>query len=102
MTMSLLFCFPVLFDLKMALQSTETHNITLKSLALFRPKLCDSYRTNQIARFVSYYCYSVNVTEFSIRLKYCKHSHSIEIRSRDSIIMPLMIKENRAKFFTVS
>ena len=53
----------------MALQSTETHNITLKNLTLFSPKLRDSYSTNQIARFVNYYCYSVNVGEFSIRLK---------------------------------
>ena len=35
-------------------QSTETHNITLKNLALFRPKLRDSYSTNQIARFLNY------------------------------------------------
>ena len=34
----------------MALQSTETHNITMKNLALFRPKLRDSYSTNQMAR----------------------------------------------------
>ena len=31
-----------------------------------------------------------------------KHSHGIETRSRDSIIIPLMIEENWAKFFTVS
>ena len=37
----------------MALQSTETHNITLKNLALFRPKLRDFYSTSQIARFVN-------------------------------------------------
>ena len=66
-----------------AIQSTETHNITLKKLALFRPKLRDSYNTNQIARFLNYYCYSVNVI-------------------RDSIIIPLMIKENGARFYTVS
>ena len=86
----------------MALQSTETHNITLKNLALFRPKLRDSCSTNQIARFMNYYCYGVSVMEFSIRLKNGKHSHGIEIRSIDSIIIPLMIEENRAKFFTVS
>ena len=62
-------CFPVLFDLMMELQSTETHNITLKNPALFRSKLRDSYSTNQIARYVNYYCYGVNVIEFSIRLK---------------------------------
>ena len=62
-------CFPVLLDLMMALQSTKTRNITLRNLALFRPKLRDSDSTNQIARFVNYYCYSVNVIEFSIRLK---------------------------------
>ena len=45
-------------------EQTETHNITLKNLALFRPKLRDSYGTNQIARFVNYYCYGVNVIEF--------------------------------------
>ena len=39
--------------------------------------------------------------EFSIRLKNGKHSHGIEIRSRDSILIPLMIEENRARFFTV-
>ena len=60
---------PVLFDLMMALQSIETHNITLKNLALFRPKLRDSYSTIQIARFVNYYFYGVKVIEFSIRLK---------------------------------
>ena len=49
----------MLFDLMMALQSTETHNITLKNVALFRPKLRDSYSTNQIARFVNYYCHGV-------------------------------------------
>ena len=85
-----------------ALQSTETHNITLKNLALFRPKLRDSYGTNHIARFLNYYCYGVNVIECSIRLKNWKHSHGSEIRSFDSIIIPLMIEENRAKFFTVS
>ena len=86
----------------MALRSIETHNITLKNLALFRPKLRNSSSTNQIARFVNYYCYGVNVIEFSIPFKNCKHSHGTEIRSRDSIIIPLMIEENRAKFFTVS
>ena len=86
----------------MALQATETHNITLKSLALFRPKLRDFYSTTQISRFVNYYCYGVNMIEFSIRLKNCKHSHGIEIRSRDSIIIPLIIEENRARFRTVS
>ena len=39
---------------------------------------------------------------FSIRLKNCKFSHGIEIRSRDSIVIPLLIEENRAKFFSVS
>ena len=82
----------------MKLQSTETHDITLQNLALFRPKLRDSYSTNQVARFVNYYCYGVNVIEFSIRLKNLKHSHGIEIRVRDSIIIPLMIEENRTKF----
>ena len=62
-------CFPVLFDLMMALQSTETHNITLKNLVLFMPKFRNSCSTNQIARFVNYYRYGVNVIEFSIRLK---------------------------------
>ena len=82
----------------MGFQATETHNATLKNLALFRPKPRDSYSTNQIARFVNYVCYSVNVIEFSIRLKNGKHSHSSEIRSRDSIIIALKIEENRAKF----
>ena len=40
--------------------------------------------------------------EFSIRLKNWKHSDGLEIRSRDSFIIPLMIEENKAKFFTVS
>ena len=39
-----------------ALQSRETHNITLKNLALFRPKLCNSESTNQIARFGQEQC----------------------------------------------
>ena len=92
----------MLFDLIMALRSIETHSITLKNLALFRLKLRNSSSTNQITRFVNYYCYGVNVIEFSIRLKNLCHSHGIEIRSRDSIMLPLMIEENRAKSFTVS
>ena len=40
--------------------------------------------------------------EFSIRVKNWKHSHGIEVRSHDSIIIPLKIEEDRAKFFTVS
>ena len=86
----------------MALQAIETHSITLKNLALFRPKLCNSSGTNQIARFENHYCYGVNMIEFSIRLKNRKHSHGMEIRRRDSFIIPMMIEENRAKFFTVS
>ena len=84
----------------MALWSTENHNITLKSLALFRPKLRDSLSTNQIAkaRSVNCYCYGVNVIEFSIRLKNLKHSHGIEMPSRDSIKIPLMIAESTARF----
>ena len=62
-------CFPVLSDLMMALQSTETH-IYSENLALFRSKLRDSLSTNQIARIVNYYCYGVNAIEFlMIRLK---------------------------------
>ena len=64
MTMSLF--FPVLFDFMIALRSTETHNITLKSLALFRPKLCDSLSTNPIVRFGNFYFYGVSVIESSI------------------------------------
>ena len=86
----------------MALRSRETHSITLKNLALFRPKLSNFFSTNQIARFVNYFCDGVKVIEFSIRLKNSKPSHGTEIRSRDSIIIPLMIEENRTKFFTVS
>ena len=86
----------------MALQSSETHDITLKNLALFRPKLRDSYSTNQIVRFVNYYSYGVNVIEFFIRFENRKYSHGMEIRSLDSFIIPLMIEENRATFFTVS
>ena len=37
--MTMILLFPVLFDLMMALQSSETHSITLKNLTLFRPKL---------------------------------------------------------------
>ena len=40
----------------MVLQSIETHNVTLKNLALIRPKHGDSYITNQIARSVNNYC----------------------------------------------
>ena len=40
--------FTLLFDLMMVLQSTETYNITLKNLTLFRPKLRDSYSTIQM------------------------------------------------------
>ena len=86
----------------MALRSTKTDNITLKNLALFRPKHCDSYSINQIARFGNYYCYGVNVIELSIRSKNGKHYNGIEIRSRVSIIIPSTIAENRARFFTVS
>ena len=38
----------------------------------------------------------------SIGLKNSKHSHRIEIRSRDLIIITLMIAENRASFATAS
>ena len=96
MTMSPL--FTCAFDWMMALWSTETHNITLKNLALFRPKLRDSLSTNQIARFVNYYYYVVNVIEFSVQLKKLKHSHGIEIRSLDFIVISLMIAENKARF----
>ena len=61
-------CFPAVFDLMMALRSTETHNTTLKNLTLLRPKLCDSLGTNQFARFVNYDGYRKNMVEFSIRL----------------------------------
>ena len=97
-----IFDLGVNLNLMMALQSTETRNITLKNLALFRLKLCDSHSTNQIAIFVNYCCYGVNVIKFSFRLKNLKHSHGIETRSRDSIMIPLMIEENWAMFFTVS
>ena len=90
------------FIVVMALQAIETHSITLKNLALFRPKLRNSSSTNQIVRFVNYYCQGVNVIEFSVRLKNWKRSHGKEILSRDSFIIPLIIEENRAKFFTVS
>ena len=80
----------------MELQSTETHNITVKKLTLFRRRLCDSYSTNQIVRFVNY-CDGIFDS-----IEELKHSYGIEIRSRDSIIIPLMIEEKRAMFFTVS
>ena len=70
MTMSLLFPCALWLDGGASVNwSKETHNITLENLALFRPKLRNSYCTNQIARFVNYYCYGVNVIELSIRLK---------------------------------
>ena len=47
---------PVLFDLMMALRSRETHSITMKNMALFRPKLSDFFSTNQIARFGQEQC----------------------------------------------
>ena len=53
----------------MEIQSTETDDITLKNPALFRLKLRNPNSSNQIARFVSCYCYGVNVIKFSIRLK---------------------------------
>ena len=40
--------------------------------------------------------------EFSIQSKNLNNSHGIEIRSRDSILIQLMIAEYRASFFTVS
>ena len=86
----------------MALWPRETHRITLKNLALFRPKQSNFFSANQIAGFVNYYCDGVKVIEFSIWLKNWKHSHGTEIWSLDSIIIPLMIEENRAKFLTVS
>ena len=46
--------------------------------------------------FVNYYCYGVNVIEFSIRMKNRKHSYGIEIRIRGSFIIPMMIAENMA------
>ena len=52
----------------MALQSSQQGLIIFKPDPI-RPKLRDSYSTNQIARLVNYYCYGVNVIEFSIRLK---------------------------------
>ena len=58
----------MLFELMMALRSTETHDITLKNLAIFSPKLRNSQSTNQVARFMNNYCYEVNVIEFSIRI----------------------------------
>ena len=99
MTMSLL--FPCAFDFMMALRSTRTHNITLKNLALLMPKLRDYLSTNQIARFVNYYCHRVNRIKFSIWSKNWKHSHEIDIRSRDSIIPALMIAEKRAICFSI-
>ena len=77
----------------MTLRSTETHNFTMKNLTLSRPKLRNSQSTNQIVRFLNY---GVNVIEFSIRLK--NWPAGFGIRSRDSIIIPLMIPENRVSF----
>ena len=81
----------------MALWAIETYSITMKNLALFRPKLRNSSSTNQIARFVNYYCDRIfdSIEEF-------KTLPGMQIRSRDSFVIPLMIEENRAKFFTVS
>ena len=41
----------MLFDLMMALRSIETHSITMKNLALFRPKLSNFFCTNQDCEF---------------------------------------------------
>ena len=60
----------------MALRSRENYSITMKSMALFRPKLSNFFSTNQIARFVNYYCDGVKVIEFSIRLKNRPFSYS--------------------------
>ena len=45
--------FPMLFDLMMALRSTEAHDINLKNLILLRPKLSAFQSNNHIARFVN-------------------------------------------------
>ena len=43
----------------MALRSTKTHNNTLKKVAPFTPKLCDSLSTNQVARSGREQCYRI-------------------------------------------
>ena len=73
----------------MVLWSAGTHNITLRNLTLFRPRVPIRLRV------------TANVIEFSIRLKNWKHSHGIEIRSRDSIIIPLMIAEKIESAFSL-
>ena len=45
---------------------------------------------------------TANVIEFSIRLKTDNIPTACEIRGRDSIIIPLMMAQNRVRFFTVS
>ena len=58
--------FPLLFDLMMAPQSTETHSITLKYLALFRIKLRNSCSICEICELL---LLRYNWIEFSIRVK---------------------------------
>ena len=82
----------------MALCSTETHNITLKNLALY---LGPNFAIPTV---------QIRLRDFLLLLLRCKcdrifdsieelkHSHGAEIRSRDSIIIPIMIEENRTKF----
>ena len=69
MTTSLLFPCALLLDDMMALRAIETRSIILKAWPYLGPKVRNSSSTNHIARFVNYYCYDVNVIEFSIRLK---------------------------------
>ena len=52
--------------------------------------------TSQIVSFVTYYCYGVKSDRILDSIEELKHFHGIEIRSHDSFIIPLMIKENRA------
>ena len=87
----------------MVIPSIETHSITMKNLALFRPKLRNSskYQSDcEICELLLLRCKCARIFDWIEELK----SHPRDgtgIRSRNSIIIPLMIEEHRATFFTV-
>ena len=81
----------------MALQAIETHSITLKNLALFRPtsQLLQYQSDCEICELLLLRCKCDRIFD---SIEELKHSYGMELRSRDSFIIPLMIEENRAKF----
>ena len=86
----------------MALRSIETHSITMKNLALFRPKTEQFHQYQSDCEICELLLLTCKCDRIFDSIEELKHSHGIEIRSRDSFLIPLMIEENRAKFFTVS